>query len=106
MARALHADACRDHALAAWVVLWDLPAYPERYAARLATSTALPYLLLAETLGRYPGDATAWSGAVRAAVGGSAGGGGGLVYGVQLNMKIAGRQIDRPAESASPRLAR
>ena len=35
MARALHADACRDHALIAWVVLWDLPAYPERYAARL-----------------------------------------------------------------------
>src|SRR6476469_7439563 len=25
MARALHADACRDHALVAWVVLWDLP---------------------------------------------------------------------------------
>jgi len=25
--------------------------YPERYAARLATSTASPYLLLAETLG-------------------------------------------------------
>jgi hypothetical protein len=30
MARALHADACRDHALVAWIVLWDLPAYPER----------------------------------------------------------------------------
>jgi hypothetical protein len=28
MARALHADACRDHAAIAWVVLWDLPAYP------------------------------------------------------------------------------
>ena len=52
MARALHADACRDHALVAWVVLWDLPAYPERYAARLATSGSppSPYLLLAETL--------------------------------------------------------
>jgi hypothetical protein len=49
MARALHADACRDHALVAWVVLWDLPAYPERYAARLATSgqAPSPYLLLA-----------------------------------------------------------
>jgi hypothetical protein len=34
MARALHADACRNHAAVAWVVLWDLPAYPERYAAR------------------------------------------------------------------------
>jgi len=32
------------------VVLWDLPAYPERYAARLATSSASPYLLLADTL--------------------------------------------------------
>ena len=50
MARALHADACRDHVLVAWVVLWNLPAYPERYAARLATSTASPYLLLADTL--------------------------------------------------------
>jgi hypothetical protein len=38
MARALHADACRDHALVAWAVFWDLPAYPDRYAARLATS--------------------------------------------------------------------
>jgi hypothetical protein len=38
------------------VVLWDLPAYPERYAARLATSTASPYLLLADTLaGIRPG---------------------------------------------------
>src|SRR5689334_16763192 len=38
MARSLHADACRDHALVAWVVLWDLPAYPERFAAQAATS--------------------------------------------------------------------
>jgi hypothetical protein len=50
MARALHADACRDHVLVAWVVLWDLPAYPERYAARLATNGTAPYLLLADTL--------------------------------------------------------
>ena len=50
LARALHADACRTHAAVAWVVLWDLPAYPERFAARLATSTASPYLLLANTL--------------------------------------------------------
>ena len=44
MARALHADA--------WVVLWDLPAYPERYAARLARSgqAPSPYLLLADSL--------------------------------------------------------
>src|SRR5690348_15296225 len=38
--RSLHADACRSHAALAWAVMWDLPAYPERYAARLATSTA------------------------------------------------------------------
>jgi hypothetical protein len=56
MARSLHAAACRDHAIVAWVVLWDVPAYPERYAARLATSTASPYLLLADTLaGIRPG---------------------------------------------------
>jgi hypothetical protein len=52
MARALHTDACRAHAAVAWAVLWDLPAYPERYAARLATSgqAPSPYLLLADTL--------------------------------------------------------
>ena len=52
MARALHADACRDHAMVAWVVMFDLPAYPERYAARLVTSgnPPFPYLLLADTL--------------------------------------------------------
>jgi hypothetical protein len=49
-ARSLHADACRNHALVAWVVMFDLPAYPERYAARLATSTASPYLLFADSL--------------------------------------------------------
>src|SRR5690242_5354593 len=52
MARALQANACRDHTIVAWVVLWDLPAYPERYAARLVTSgqASAPYLLLADTL--------------------------------------------------------
>jgi hypothetical protein len=57
MARALHAGACRDHAIVVWVVLWDLPAYPERYAARLATSgrTPSPYLLLADSLVLQPG---------------------------------------------------
>jgi hypothetical protein len=53
MPRALHADACRDHAIVASLVLWDLPAYPERFAARLVTSGAMPspYVLLADTLG-------------------------------------------------------
>jgi hypothetical protein len=34
MARALYAAACRNHALVASVVLWDLPAYSDWYAAR------------------------------------------------------------------------
>ena len=52
MARSLHTDACRDRALLAWAVLWDLPAYPGRYAARLLTSgrAPSPYLMLADTL--------------------------------------------------------
>jgi hypothetical protein len=51
MARALHADACRSHAIVAWIVLWDLPAYSGRYAARLATGSPVPspYLLLADS---------------------------------------------------------
>ena len=50
MARALHADACRDHALVAWIVMWDTPAYPEQFAARLVTNASSPYLLLADSL--------------------------------------------------------
>jgi hypothetical protein len=52
MARSLHAGASRDHVAVAWAVLWDLPAYPEQYAARLVTSGAAPspYLLLADSL--------------------------------------------------------
>jgi len=30
MARALHADACRTHAIVAWVVMWDMPAHPNQ----------------------------------------------------------------------------
>jgi hypothetical protein len=41
VARSLYTDACRTHAIVAWVVMWDLPAYPERYAARQATSGTL-----------------------------------------------------------------
>jgi hypothetical protein len=52
MARALHIDACRGNTIVAWIVLWDLPAYPECYAARLATGSSVhsPYLLLADTI--------------------------------------------------------
>jgi hypothetical protein len=34
MAHTLHAGACRNHAAVAWVVLWDLPAYPSQVAAQ------------------------------------------------------------------------
>ena len=50
MARALHADACRDHALVAWVVMWDLPAYPDRFIAQLLTSAPCPYVLVGDNL--------------------------------------------------------
>jgi hypothetical protein len=55
MARALHADACRRYAIVAWVVLWDLPAHPERFAARLVTIAALTANLSAK-LDRAPTD--------------------------------------------------
>jgi hypothetical protein len=32
MARGLHADACRAHALVGWVVLQDTPEYPDKLA--------------------------------------------------------------------------
>lgn len=44
LARALHADACRDYALVAWVLVFDLPAYPERYAAGDVQRVAYPLL--------------------------------------------------------------
>ena len=50
MARALHADACRDHALVGWVVMRDLPEHPDRVVARLVTEAPTPYVLVADTL--------------------------------------------------------
>ena len=52
LADAARGFACRGRALVAWAVLWDLPAYPGRYAARLLTSgqAPSPYLMLADTL--------------------------------------------------------
>ena len=50
MARGLHADACRAHALVGWVVLRDPPAYQDRVVARLVTDAPSPYLLIAGTL--------------------------------------------------------
>ena len=50
MARGLHADACRSHALVGWVVMQDPPEYPNKTVARLVTNTPSPYVLLADTL--------------------------------------------------------
>ena len=57
MARALHADACRDYTLVAWVALRDLPAYPERYAAQLAPSPTYTD----RHIGQHPGDVAGWT---------------------------------------------
>ena len=50
MARGLHADACRSHALVGWGVMRDPPEYPDRVVARLVTETPSPYVLVADTL--------------------------------------------------------
>jgi hypothetical protein len=52
MARALHADACRDHALVAWIVMWDPPGHPERFMAQLVTKAPCPYILIGDTLAK------------------------------------------------------
>jgi len=50
MARGLHADACRSHALVGWVIMQDPPEYPERVVARLVMEAPSPYVLVADTL--------------------------------------------------------
>ena len=50
MAQALHKDARRDHALVAWVIWHDHPAYPDGYIAQLTTTASLPYLLVSDSL--------------------------------------------------------
>ena len=50
MARGLHADACRGHALVGWVVRRNLPEHPGKVVARLVTETPFPYVLVADTL--------------------------------------------------------
>jgi hypothetical protein len=42
MARGLHADAYRSHALVGWVVMQDPPEYLDKVTARLVTETPLP----------------------------------------------------------------
>ena len=50
MGRTLHADACRAHPLVGWIVMRDLPEYPEKVIARLVTEAPSPYVLIADTL--------------------------------------------------------
>ena len=50
LARGIHADACRRHALVAWIVMRGAPGYPDKFIARLATGSPSPYLLLADTM--------------------------------------------------------
>ena len=66
MALALHADACRDHALVAWVVLWNLPGLPGKVCGEAGDVRpgALAVPDAGGHAGRYPGDATARPGAV------------------------------------------
>jgi hypothetical protein len=55
MARGLHADACRDHPLVAWIVMHDPPEYPDKFVARLATNLPGSYVLIANTLAEVQG---------------------------------------------------
>jgi hypothetical protein len=50
MARSLHDDACRTHALVGWIVMQDPPDYPGKVIARMVTNRQTPYLLLSDTL--------------------------------------------------------
>jgi len=50
MAQALHADACRAHAMVGWIVMKDTLQYPGKVAARLVTDASTPYPLIAGTL--------------------------------------------------------
>jgi hypothetical protein len=50
MARGLHTDVCRDHALAGWVVMRDPPEYLDRFIAKLVIDKPTPYVLVADSL--------------------------------------------------------
>ena len=43
MARALHADACRDHALVGWIVMTGPPDQPGKFTARPAADRVSPH---------------------------------------------------------------
>jgi hypothetical protein len=50
MALALQIDATRARPIAGWIVMRDPPEYPARFAARLVTDHATPYVLVAGNL--------------------------------------------------------
>jgi hypothetical protein len=50
MARAIQADAARNHPLFAWVIMRSLPEFPGAFVARLVTDAPTPYILLGHTL--------------------------------------------------------
>jgi hypothetical protein len=50
MARAIRADASREHPLFAWIILRDLVEYPGAFVARLVTDAPTAYILLGHTL--------------------------------------------------------
>jgi hypothetical protein len=52
MARAIQADAVRLHPLVGWIVMRDLPDYPDEFVARLVTDALTSYVLVADTLAR------------------------------------------------------
>jgi hypothetical protein len=50
MALALQTDANRARPIAGWIVMRDPPEHPGRFAARLVTEHATPYVLVADSL--------------------------------------------------------
>ncbi len=50
LAKGIHTDAKRRHALFGWVVMKDPPDYPDKFTARLVTETQTPYVIVADTL--------------------------------------------------------
>jgi hypothetical protein len=71
MARALHADACRTHAIVAWVLLVGSAGVSGaiRRPAGDVRSGGMALPAAGGYAGRYPGAVAAWAGTVRADAG-------------------------------------
>jgi hypothetical protein len=50
MAHAIYADAVRSHPLVGWIVMRDVPDYPDEFVARLVTDVLTSYVVVADTL--------------------------------------------------------